>query len=137
MRSETAASLIEGVRKWAELREDVLGLAVVRSHARGDARQGSDIDLVLVCAQPSRLLLDTAWVSCFGEAQEVFREDWGLVQSVRVVYQDGPKVEFGVTGIAWTATPPDDGTAAERSASSGRKQTKTWLTHGAKCGPCL
>ena len=90
----------------------MLGLALVGSHARGDARPDSDVDLVLVYREPSRLLVDTAWVSTFGEAHEVCREDWGLIQSVRVVYRDGSEVEFGVTGIAWTETPPDGTTAA-------------------------
>jgi len=88
--SRNTADLISVVLRWAELREDVLGLAVVGSHARGDARPDSDVDVVLVCREPSRLLVDTAWVYAFGEAHEVRREDWGLVQSVRVVYQDGP-----------------------------------------------
>lgn len=112
IRRAAPASLLGVVRRWAGLREDVLGLAVVGSHARGDARPDSDVDLVLVYREPSRLLVDTAWVSTFGEAHEVCREDWGLIQSVRVVYQDGLEVEFGVTGIAWTETPPDGTTAA-------------------------
>lgn len=112
IRRAAPASLLGVVRRWAELREDVLGLAVVGSYARGDAKPDSDVDLVLVCREPSRLLVDTAWVSTFGEVHEVSLEDWGLVQSARVVYQDGLEVEFGFTGIEWTKTPPDGGTAA-------------------------
>jgi len=132
-----ATSLINDVRKWAELREDVLGLAVVGSHARGDARPNSEIDLVLVCSEPNGLLVDTTWVSTFGDAQEICREDWGLVQSVRVVYQGAPEVEFGIAGIEWTVLPPDGGTAAVvRGGCSilldrdgGLSRLKTYVEH--------
>ncbi len=107
-----AASLIEEVRRWAEGREDVLALALVGSHARGDARSDSDVDLVIICSDPSRYLNDTAWVASFGEVRQVVLEDWGLVQSARVIYRNGLEVEFGVTGTEWVAVPPDRGSAA-------------------------
>ena len=107
----SAASLIDSVRRWAEVREDVQTLAVVGSHARGDARPDSDVDLVVVCSDPSRYLSDTAWAWAFGDVGELSFEDWGEVQSVRVFYRNGPEVEFGITGIEWTAIPPDRGTA--------------------------
>jgi predicted nucleotidyltransferase len=106
------ASLIDDVRRWAELREDVRALAVVGSHARGEARADSDVDLVVVCSDPERYLRDTTWVATFGEVTECSIEDWGQVQSLRVFYRNGPEVELGITGPAWTAIPPDDGTAA-------------------------
>jgi predicted nucleotidyltransferase len=106
-----AESLIDSVRNWAEVREDILALAVVGSHARGDARPDSDVDLVVVCSDATRYLSDTTWVSAFGELRELSFEDWGSVQSVRAFYRTGPEVEFGITGSEWIAIPPDRGTA--------------------------
>jgi predicted nucleotidyltransferase len=108
----SAESLIEDVQKWAELRDDIRALAVVGSHARGEARSDSDIDLVVVCAEPARYLRDTNWLSTFDEVARFSFEDWGQVQSVRVLYRNGPEVEFGITGTVWMAIPPDEGTAA-------------------------
>lgn len=107
----SAEALIDDVRRWAEALEDIRTLAVVGSHARGDARPDSDVDLVVVCSEPARYLNDIAWVRTFGEVGELSCEDWGLVQSLRVLYRNGPEVEFGITGTVWTAIPPDRGTA--------------------------
>jgi predicted nucleotidyltransferase len=106
-----AEALIDDVRRWAEVREDIRTLAVVGSHARGDARPDSDVDLVVVCSDPARYLNDIAWVRTFGEVVELSSEDWGLVQSLRVPYRNGPEVEFGIAGTMWTVIPPDRGTA--------------------------
>jgi predicted nucleotidyltransferase len=110
--SMSAESFIDSVRRWAEVRNDILALAVVGSYARGDARADSDIDLVLICSDPTRYLADPSWASAFGKVNDHVVEDWGLVQSVRVFYQDGPEVEFGIAGTGWTEIPPDPGTAA-------------------------
>jgi uncharacterized protein len=107
-----AASMINSVVSWSKTRDDILGLAVVGSYARGDARPDSDVDLVIVCSNPLKYLDDTTWVTNFGAAQETSLEDWGLVQSLRVLYRHGLEVEFGVTSSEWTRLPPDGGTAA-------------------------
>jgi predicted nucleotidyltransferase len=107
----SAESFIEHVRRWAEVRDDIRALALVGSHARGDARSDSDVDLVVVCTDSARYLADTDWLSTFDEVTRFSFEDWGQVQSVRVFYRNGPEVEFGITGTAWMAIPPDRGTA--------------------------
>ena len=88
-----------------------MALALAGSHARGDARADSDIDFTFVCSDPARYLKNTDWVSTFGEVTRLSLEDWGKVQSIRVFYRNGPEVEFGIAGIDWTATPPDNETA--------------------------
>jgi len=37
-------------------------------------------------------------------------EDWGLVTSLRVYYEDGLEVEYGVTSSQWVNLPLDAGT---------------------------
>jgi predicted nucleotidyltransferase len=108
----TADELVQAVTSWAENHLDIVSLALVGSHARGNARLDSDVDLVLQCAKPARYLGDLTWISEFGVAQEVSVEDYGLVQSVRVFYADGPEVEYGITSSEWVTLPLDEGTIA-------------------------
>ena len=58
------------------------------------------------CALPGRAHLDLE----FGVSQSVSIEDWGIVQSVRVFYADGPEVEYGITSSEWVTFPLDEGT---------------------------
>ncbi len=107
----SAAAMIEAVRRWAERRDDIRALALVGSYARGDARADSDIDLVLLCSDPAGYIRQMGWVSTFGDVVRSQVEDWGKVQSVRVLYRTGTEVEFGITGLDWAAVPPDSGTS--------------------------
>ena len=50
---------IEDVIKWATNEENLKVLAIVGSHARGMARDNSDIDLVIVAEDPSQYLTDS------------------------------------------------------------------------------
>jgi predicted nucleotidyltransferase len=69
---------------WAATRPDIEAVVIVGSWARGNARPDSDVDLVVIAAQPESYQRDLGWVSLFGDAASVAHEDWGLVQSVRV-----------------------------------------------------
>jgi predicted nucleotidyltransferase len=75
--------LLDRVTRWAAARSDLIGLALVGSHARGEARPDSDIDLVLLARRTS----------------------------LRVHYEDGLEVEYGLTSSAWATPPIDEGTA--------------------------
>lgn len=102
---------VDQVRQWAASRPDIVGLAVVGSYARHQARPDSDLDLILVAAQPERYVDEPGWVATFGTVRSCTVEDWGLVTSLRVYYQDRPEVEYGLTSLAWVQLPLDEGTA--------------------------
>ena len=80
------------------------------SHARGKARQDSDIDLVLLCTEYESYLQDLGWANDFGKSASVRLEDYGKLTSVRMFYEEGPEVEFGFTHLDWLARPLDLGT---------------------------
>lgn len=103
--------LLASVVAWAEQRPDVIGLALVGSHARGTAGPGSDVDVVLVVESMDPYLEDDAWPSTFGELRALHDEDYGLVRSRRAVYRSGLEVEWGLADRRWLHVPPDPGTA--------------------------
>jgi predicted nucleotidyltransferase len=96
---------------WAGAQADVLAAALVGSHARGTATAESDVDLVLIVTQPERYLQDSAWVEHFGPVAESQLEDYGRLTSLRVWYQDGLEVEYGLTDATWAVAPLDPGSA--------------------------
>lgn len=104
--------LLDSIIAWAANQPHVTGIALVGSHARGEARLDSDIDLVLLCTKPDAFLSDTSWIQLFGEVKTCHSEDWGLVTSLRVHYRDGLEVEFGMTTPVWAELPIDAGTTS-------------------------
>jgi predicted nucleotidyltransferase len=82
---------------WASAQEDVDGIVLVGSYARGAARADSDIDLVLLTDQPQKYLEDLKWVERFGLLEKHQTEDYRRLISIRVWYQNGVEVEYGIT----------------------------------------
>lgn len=101
---------LDRVVEWAQNQPAISGVALVGSHARGEARPASDIDLVLLCDDPQVFLSDTSWIERFGDVEACQTEDWGMVTSLRVHYQGGLEVEFGMTTPEWAGLPVDSGT---------------------------
>lgn len=89
-----------------------MGAALIGSHARGEARPDSDVDLMIVTSSPRRYMEDHEWMSAFGSPETVAVEQWGAVTSLRVRFERGPEVELGITAPEWLRTDPvDPGTA--------------------------
>lgn len=95
---------------WVQSQPDVLAAALVGSHARGTASPTSDVDLVILARDPQKYLSDQSWINRFGEPLRTQMEDYGRLTSLRVWYQSGLEVEFGLTGADWAARPLDAGT---------------------------
>jgi 2-polyprenyl-6-hydroxyphenyl methylase/3-demethylubiquinone-9 3-methyltransferase len=103
---------LKDVTRWAESEEGISAVALVGSHARGEAGPGSDIDLIVLSSEAEGLADDTAWVTRFGTAVSTGLEDYGRVTSVRVHYDSGLEVEFSLSNPDWARLPLDEGTRA-------------------------
>ena len=82
---------------WGSAQADVQAIALVGSFARGAPRDDSDIDLVILTDQPQKYLDSLAWAERFGRVEKHQTEDYGKLISIRVWYQSGPEVEYGIT----------------------------------------
>lgn len=101
---------LSAVVQWASAQLDIVAVALVGSYARGTARPTSDVDLVILTSCPQQYLQTTGWAATFGPTAKLAIEDWGKVTSLRVWYEGGKEVEFGITTPEWIAHPIDEGT---------------------------
>jgi predicted nucleotidyltransferase len=95
---------------WASRQPDVQGIALVGSYARGEAGEDSDIDLVILTDLPQKYLAEVQWPKRFGVVEKRESEDYGKLTSLRIWYQGGPEVEYGITTPEWAADSLDEGT---------------------------
>jgi predicted nucleotidyltransferase len=98
------------VKLWAEQQSDIKGVLLVGSYARGAARTDSDVDLVILTVRPERYLDSTSFPDNFGPVSKWEMEDWGRVTSLRVWYQNGLEVEYGIALPDWASQPLGSGT---------------------------
>jgi ribosomal protein S18 acetylase RimI-like enzyme len=105
-----AEKYIEKVRQWACTKDRVAALALVGSHARQQVRPDSDIDFVIISDDVAMLEKDISWLNRFGTVQRQAKEKWGSVTAIRVFYDDGQEIEFGLALKNWAAIPADAGT---------------------------
>jgi predicted nucleotidyltransferase len=108
--STRLSRFLDEVRTWAESQPDIAGVVLVGSQARGQATPEADVDLVILTTQNARYLQESSWLERFGRPSRQTQEDWGRVTAVRVWYQDGLEVEFGITTPDWAQAPLDEGT---------------------------
>jgi predicted nucleotidyltransferase len=107
--AETLADFLRTFTQWAEAQPDIFAAALVGSHARGQGRPDSDIDIILLVGNPQKFIADGGWPELFGAVARRQVEDYGRVISIRVWYGDGREVEYGITTPDWTAPPLDEG----------------------------
>jgi len=88
---------------WAASQRDVVAVVLVGSHARGTAREDSDVDLVVLVEDRAARLRDTGWLTAALGAPTTApqREDYGPVVSLRVWLPGGLEVELSVGGRDW------------------------------------
>jgi uncharacterized protein len=97
----TFAEVIRLVTDWAARRD--LAVLLVGSYARGAARPDSDVDIVVLMADPDPACVDEM---AFGEL--IRTETFGPISERRFRTPGGLEVEFGVGPLSWAATDPVD-----------------------------
>jgi hypothetical protein len=110
--------IIRTVLAWATAQPKIRAVALVGSHARGTARQDSDIDLVLLVTDPRGFRADTTWIEQIDwqaldrRPQKWQDEDYGVAWSRRIWLAAGSvQVELTFAPLSWAnVDPPDAGT---------------------------
>src|SRR2546426_541946 len=105
---EKQREFITKFAEWSRKQNHILGLALVGSYATGLERPDSDVDFVIISDDANGLLQNDHWIQLFGRVSKTQLEDYGLVQSLRVFYEDGVEAEFGLTSREWLRTDPID-----------------------------
>lgn len=100
--------LLEVVLKWASVRYDVRGLALVGSWARGTAQMESDVDLVLLTLRVERYTEGDDWIRDLGGETMERTAAWGALAERRLRMPSGLEVELGVAPPYWAAVYPVD-----------------------------
>lgn len=109
-RSTECAAIQAAVVRWAESRPDVRAVAVVGSWTRGEPREDSDLDLVVLTDEQHRYTDTDKWIrAALGQAAPVVRRmAWGPVTERRVRLVTGFEVEVGLAPLSWATTDPVD-----------------------------
>lgn len=110
MSMDVITSFFGQVKDWATNEKNILGVALVGSHARNAAKEYSDIDLMIIVNDPQLYLQDISWISQFGKVKEdgIKDEDWGLVKTKRVFYKNEIEAEFNFVTEEWSRVNPVD-----------------------------
>ena len=110
MKTEKVNQFLKYISQWASIQSDIQAIALVGSHASGTATGTSDVDLVIITDDPNQYLDNLLWTERFGTVHKQQVEKYGLVTSIRVWYEDGLEVEYGIANEVWAAEPLDKGT---------------------------
>jgi len=105
-----SAASLAALARWAEADSRVVAAALVGSHARGEARPDSDVDVVLLSPTPDAFFEDTTWLTQLGVVAQQQEERWGRVRTLRVWLDDGTELELNFAPADWARAPLDPAT---------------------------
>ena len=96
---------------WAQSREDVEGMVMVGSYARGTAGMASDVDIVILTPEFERLAEDVLWVLKLRPGSKLIRaKAWGPLLERRFRLPSDLQLELGLVSPSWADVPLDPGT---------------------------
>ena|ERR1051326_4065191 len=110
-------NIISEVNKWVKSKEDIYGLALVGSYARGNANDRSDIDFLVLTSQKESYRENKSWVNEINwkvinfDIQSLKEQDYGLVWSCHIYLSETKEIEMGFGDRNWIdAALIDEGT---------------------------
>ena len=101
--------MIPQISQWARENPMVEAVFLVGSYARGTPTPQSDLDVMILTPQKLFFLEHTQFAHSFGPVIASQWEDYGPCTSLRVWYQGGEEVEFGLVEPSWLQQPLDPG----------------------------
>jgi predicted nucleotidyltransferase len=101
---------LENFKEWSEQQTHIKGVAVVGSFARGDFHSNSDVDLTIISTNKDLTLEIIKNEFNFGNIESSTLEEWGILTSLRIFYDNDLEVEYGVVTDQWVKEPLDEGT---------------------------
>lgn len=114
LKSKKVSSILQKVVEWGKECPEIYALAVVGSWARGTALINSDIDLMLLCSDPSQFRNSREWLEhinweSIGSKVDYWRDaDYGVVWSRHIFLQDRTEIEFSFGCPQWASLNPID-----------------------------
>jgi hypothetical protein len=117
MLAPQVAQLVDALREWASQRVDIVGVALVGSHARAAAGPDSDVDFVVVTTTSESYRAGGWPAQIKWPAGDEVQPHWidvtyGALWARHLELASGTRVEVGFAAPAWTQTDPvDPGTA--------------------------
>lgn len=102
--------LIEDLRAYAHQNDKIECVLIVGSRARGDGKEDSDIDFVIISAFRDDFLKTSDFAENFGHVVKMQLECYGACISLRAWYDSGCEAEFGFVESSWIKLPLDTGT---------------------------
>lgn len=102
---------IKDVKAWAIQDKHIECILLVGSYARGTQKNTSDIDLCILTTNKKQMVETQDFPTLFGTIKKLQTEYYGACTSIRVWYQSGLEVEFGLVDPTWIMTPLDEGTS--------------------------
>lgn len=101
---------IQAVKTYAQNDSHIKCALIVGSYARKTNKEDSDLDLIIITTNKQVMVKNPNFINTFGKVNKHQNEYYGACTSIRVWYEDGKEVEFGLVEPSWLALPLDQGT---------------------------
>ena len=101
---------LNALKEYAENTSYIESVIVVGSYARGTNKENSDLDIVIITSKKAEMVGNQEFTQNFGKIDKKQTEYYGACTSIRVWYEGGKEVEFGLVEPSWISVPLDAGT---------------------------
>ena len=71
---------------------------------------GAALDIVIITSNKTEMVENQDFIQKFGEVDKKQTEYYGACTSIRVWYEDGKEIEYGIVEPSWVSIPLDTGT---------------------------
>ena len=89
-------SFINKLKEFSINDKHIESVIIVGSYARGTNKETSDLDLCIITTNKNEMIKNPDFVKKFGSFYKIQTEYYGACTSIRVWYESGLEVEFGI-----------------------------------------